>query len=243
MHRGSSKNRKTPDRKINPVSPVHKGGVKENIALSDDWNKKDYESARTWIAAHEEDAQESAILETPNGLAIVLPKGLPALGAGFHGCIMLSPIPVIMAILLLIPIFMVFGDWPVNATTLSITAGCLVLIGALFYILRLMTRNRDLFPRKYFVTLGDEGVAMHFSLIHFPYRSPKAFIPWKEFHSLKRVKSFFFPSIFIGAFSVPAIEMTSTRGETVIVPINLPSNKMGQTLNHIEALVAGKIKI
>ena len=211
--------------------------------MSNDWNKKDYESARTWIAAHEEDAQESAILETPNGLAIVLPKGLPALGAGFHGCLMLSPIPVLMAILLLIPIFMVFGDWPVNATTLSITAGCLVLIGALLYILRLMTRNRDLFPRKYFVTLGNEGVAMHFSLIHYPYRNPKTFIPWREVKSLKRVECFFFPAIFIGAFLAPAIEATSKNGETVILPINLPSNKMGQTLNRIEALITRRIKI
>ncbi len=182
-----------------------KGGVKRDIVLPNDWNKKDYESARAWIADHEEDAQESAILETPNGLAILIPKGLPALGAGLHGYLMLSPIPVIMAVLLLIPILRVFGDLPVNAVTLSITGICITLTGAFIYILKLMTRNRDLFPRKYFVTLGDEGIAMHFSLVHYPYRNPKAFIPWEEVKTLKRVKCFFFPAIFIGAFSVPAI--------------------------------------
>lgn len=202
------------------------------------WNKKDFESARAWVAEHEDEARTSVILKTGTGAAAVLPGGLAAFGTGIHGYMMFSPLPVMMAILIFIPLFGFNGGWPVNMITTSITGGCIVLLGALLFVTRLMMSNRELFPRIHFVTLGTEGIAMHFSRFHYPFRNPKAAIAWKDIKSLERKNNSFSSASFFGISPITAIEAVSVKGERVSIPLNFPPAKLKPALDEIETIIS-----
>ena len=200
------------------------------------WSKNNFESARAWIAEHEDEARTAVILKTGDGVTAVLPGGMAAFGTGFHGCLMFSPLPVFMAILLLVPILGVAGGWPLNWATIIISAGCAVLIGALLYVTRLLTSNRDLFPRTHFVTLGDEGIAMHFSRLNYPSRNPKAAIAWTDIKLIERKKM---PSAaFLGILPKTAIEVVSINGERMAILLNFPPAILKPTLDEIETIIS-----
>lgn len=201
------------------------------------WSKKDFESARAWIAGHEEEARTAVIMKTGTGAAAILPGGLMAFGAGIHGYMMFSPLPVLMGILAFIPIFAVVDGWPINLITTSITGGCIILLAALLFVTRLMLRNRELFPRIYFVTLGTEGIAMHFSRFHYPFRNPKAAIAWKDIKSLERKNNSFASASFSGIFPITAIETVSVKGERVSIPLNFSPSKLTPALDEIETII------
>jgi len=200
------------------------------------WSKNDFESARAWIAEHEDEAREAVILKTGNGSAAVLPGGMASFSTSFHGCLMFSPLPVFMAILVLIPILGFIEGWPLNWATIIISVGCIILLCALLYVTRLLTSNRDLFPRAHFVTLGNEGIAMHFSRLNYPYSNPKAAIAWKDIKSLERK---IMPSAtFHGILPKTAIEVVSFKGEKVAILLNFPPAKLKPAIDEIEKIIA-----
>lgn len=207
------------------------------------WNKKDFESAHAWISEHEDEARTSVIMKTGTGVTAILPGGLTAFGTGIHGYMMFSPLPVMMAILVFIPILGFNEGWPFNLITISITGGCMVLLGALLFVTRLMMSNRELFPRIHFVTLGTEGIAMHFSRFHYPFRNPNAAIAWKDIKSLQRKNNSFASASFSGIFPITAIEAVSVKGERVSIPLNFPPTKLMPALDEIEALISALKKM
>ncbi|MEE9259302.1 MAG: hypothetical protein V3U37_07135, partial [Nitrospinaceae bacterium] len=145
-----------------------------------DWSLQDYASAQTFLAENEEQAASETVLDAGDGLTVILPAGLPAYGMRFAGLFMLAPIILFMVILILFPVLGFVTRWDITPTTLAITAGCAIMFWGFTQVLRLMFANRDLFSRICFVTLGRKGIAMHFSRLHFPFRSPRTSIPWKE---------------------------------------------------------------
>ena len=203
--------------------------------MTPQWSKNNFESASAWIAEREDEARTAVIIKTRDGVTAVLPGGMAAFGTGFHGCLMFSPLPVFMAILLLVPLLGITGGWPLNWATIIISAGCLALIGGLLYVTRLLTSNRDLFPRTHFVTLGDEGIAMHFSRLNYPYRNPKAAIAWKD---IKLIERKIMPATALpGIFPKTALEVVSINGERVAILLNFPPAKLKPALEEIETII------
>lgn len=201
------------------------------------WASKNYDRADDYIAEHEEEIQSRAVIDCGQGIHALLPKGLPALKIRFHGLFMIAPLPILMACVIFLPLSGFLGEWEVNATTLGITLLCLLMMAGLMRVILVMLNNRDMFPRKYFVTLGPEGIAMHFTRIHFPVENPKAFIAWKDVDSVQRVSSFFFPALLLGRPTVPALKIVSRHGAVVTVPMLLPPSALEQEFTQAEAMI------
>jgi 4-amino-4-deoxy-L-arabinose transferase-like glycosyltransferase len=203
----------------------------------ENWTSKNYDHADDFIAEHEEETKTHAVIDCGKGVHAVLPKGLPALKIRFHGLFMIAPLPLLMACVTFLPLSGFLGEWEVNGTTLGISALCLLMLAGLIRVIMVMLNNRDMFPRKYFVTLGPEGAAMHFSRIHFLADNPKAFIAWKDVESVQRVSSFFLPALLLGRPTVPALQIVSRQGPVVILPMNLPSDTLEKEFSQAETLI------
>lgn len=201
------------------------------------WASKNYDRADDYIAEHEEETQSRAVIDCGQGIHALLPKGLPALKIRFHGLFMIAPLPILMACVIFLPLSGFLGEWEVNATTLGITLLCLLMLAGLMRVILVMLNNRDMFPRKYFVTLGPEGIAMHFTRIHFPAENSKAFIAWKDVESVQRVSSFFFPALLLGRPTVPALQIVSRHGPVVTVPMLLPPSALEQEFTQAETMI------
>jgi hypothetical protein len=198
---------------------------------------KNYDHADDYIAEHEEEIQTHAVIDCGKGIHAILPKGLPALKIRFHGLFMIAPLPLLIACVIFLPLSGFLGEWEVNVTTLGITALCLLMLAGLIRVILVMLNNRDMFPRKYFVTLGPEGVAMHFSRIHFPSANPKAFIAWKDVESVQRAPCFFLPALLLGRPTVPALRIVSRQGPVVTLPMLLSSSTLEEEFTQAEALI------
>lgn len=192
---------------------------------SEKWSGYDFDRAANYIIDHEEEAASSYLLDAGQGVMVILPFGLPALGVRFHGIFMLAPIVLFMALLLLFPIYGFLGRWELSGIPILITAICFLLIFGLYKVLKLMLASRDIFPREHFVTLGTQGIAMHFSRLHFPGGNPKAVIPWNYAGKTRKTKIFFLPALLTGKFHVPALEITSRQGPSIFIPHNLPEDR------------------
>jgi hypothetical protein len=201
------------------------------------WASKNYDHADAFIAEHEEETKTRAVIDCGNGIHAVLPKGLPALKIRFHGLFMIAPLPLLMACVIFLPLSGFLGEWKVNATTLGISLLCLLMLAGLMRVILVMLNNRDMFPRKYFVTLGPEGLAMHFSNIHFPTVNPSAFIAWKDVESVQRASSFFLPALLLGRPRVPTLQVVSRQGPVVTIPMLLPSSILEKEFTHAETLI------
>lgn len=201
------------------------------------WASKNYDHADAYIEKHEEETQSRAVIDCGNGIHALLPKGLPALKIRFHGLFMIAPLPILMACVIFLPLSGFLGEWEVNMTTLGISALCLLMLAGLMRVILMMLNNRDMFPRKYFVTLGPEGLAMHFSRIHFPAGNPKAFIAWKDVESVQRGFTFFLPALLLGRPAVPALQVVSRNGPVVTIPMLLPSSILKEEFTRAEALI------
>jgi hypothetical protein len=177
------------------------------------------------------------VIDCGQGIHAVLPKGLPALKIRFHGLFMIAPLPILMACVIFLPLSGFLGKWEVNATTLGISLLCLLMLAGLVRVILVMLNNRDMFPRAYFVTLGPEGLAMHFSRIHFPAANPKAFIAWKDVESVQRTSRFFLPALLLGRPSVPALQIVSRHGPVVFIPMLLPPSTLEEEFTQAEALI------
>ena len=204
---------------------------------NENWASKNYDHADAYIAEHEEETQTRAVIDCGKGIHAVLPKGLPALKIRFHGLFMIAPLPLLMACVLFLPLSGFLGEWEVNATTLGISVLCLLMLAGLMRVILVMLNNRDMFPRKYFVTLGPEGLAMHFSRIHFPAAHPQAFIAWEDVASVQRASSFFLPALLLGRATVPALQVVSRHGPVVTLPMLLPPSTFEKEFTQAEALI------
>lgn len=204
---------------------------------NENWASKNYGQADAYIAAHEEETQSRAVIDCGQGVHVVLPKGLPALKIRFHGLFMIAPLPLLMACVVFLPLSGFLGEWEINATTLGISLLCLLMLAGLMRVILVMLNRRDMFPRKYFVTLGTEGLAMHFSRIHFPWADPKAFITWQEVESVQRASTFFLPALLLGRSTVPALQVVSRNGLVVTIPMLLSPSTLEEELTQVEALI------
>lgn len=204
---------------------------------NENWASKNYGHADAYIAEHEEETQARAVIDCGQGIHAVLPKGLPALKIRFHGLFMIAPLPLLMACVVFLPLSGFLGKWEVNATTLGISLLCLLMLAGLMRVILVMLNNRDMFPRKYFVTLGPGGLAMHFSRIHYPAAHPKAFIAWQDVESVQRASSFFLPALLLGRPNVPALQVNSKQGQKVVIPLNSPLPEREKDFEHVETLI------
>jgi hypothetical protein len=204
---------------------------------NENWTSKNYDHADAYITEHEEETQTRAVIDCGKGVHAILPKGLPALKIRFHGLFMIAPLPILIACVIFLPLSGFLGEWEVNATTLGISALCLLMLAGLIRVILVMLNNRDMFPRKYFVTLGPEGLAMHFSRIHFPATHPKACIAWKDVESVQRASCFFLPALLLGRPTVPALQIVSRHGPVVIIPMLLSPSTLEEEFTQAKALI------
>lgn len=204
---------------------------------TENWNSRNHDRADSYVSAHEEETRTSAVIDCGGGVYALLPKGLPALHIRFPGLFMIAPLPLLMACVLFLPLSGFLGEWEVNTTTLGISAFCLVMIAGLVRVILFMLNNRDLFPRNYFVTLGPEGLAMHFSRFHFPSGNPRAAIAWKDVDTMQRTSTFFFPSLLLGRPRVPALQVNSKQGEPVVIPLDSSPTEREKDFEHMETLI------
>jgi 4-amino-4-deoxy-L-arabinose transferase-like glycosyltransferase len=204
---------------------------------NENWVSKTYDHADAYIAGHEEETKTRAVIDCGKGIHVLLPKGLPALKIRFHGLFMIAPLPLLMVCVVFLPLSGFLGEWEVNTTTLGISLLCLLMFAGLMRVILVMLNHRDMFPRKYFVTLGPNGLAMHFSRIHFPTVNPKAFIAWKDVESAQRGSTFFLPALLLGRPTVPALQVVSRNGPVVSIPMLLPPSTLEEEFTQTETLI------
>lgn len=203
------------------------------------WNKQDFETALYYLADHEEEARSSAILDAGYGVTVILPHGLPSVGMTFHGIFMLAPIFIFFIFLGVVIAYGLLGGGPSSLIALLVVV-CILLFWGLTKALKLLLKSRELFPRRYFVTLGSRGIAMHFAWWQIPGRNSRAAIPWKELKSVRRGETFFLSALLRGATSVATVEVESLRGEKAAVPVHLPGNESAAILKDIEEAIRSK---
>jgi hypothetical protein len=186
-----------------------------------DWARADYESALQQI----EEADEGMhILNGPQGVTAILPGGLPGNGFHFIGIIMMAPIFIFIALCVFFPIIVLQSEWNSATTPFVAISGSLVLLWALLKVFQMMIKNRDLFPWRYFVTLSDQGIAMHFARRHFPAKPGKMAIQWKDAHVMESKKRVYILALLRGGLNVHTLEIVSGNGDRVIIPFRSKSN-------------------
>ena len=199
------------------------------------WSQTDRAQAEEYLAS----APSTLGLDCQNGLTAVRPYGWSALGMRFHGGFMLAPLPVLTAAILMMFIFVFSRYGPWSGITLGVGAFFLALLWGLSRVFKLLTRNRDLFPIKYFSTLGTQGVAMHFSRFHFPFRDPQARLDWQEVATVQKITGVYMPAWLTGRIHIPLLEVRSTTGTTVVIPI-LQRSGQAEAMQSIEKLIREK---
>ena len=189
----------------------------KNISAPD-WACADYESALEQIAETDEDSSPRFIHGNPQGVTAILPGGLPCNGFHFIGIIMLAPLFVFMLLCILFPIIVLQSEWNSATTPFVAITGSLVLLWAQLKVLQMMIKNHDLFPLRYFVTLSEQGIAMHFENWHFPGNKSHVAIPWKEAKSIQTGKRVYLLALLNGRIIVPSLEIVSHNGDRVLIP-------------------------
>ena len=206
------------------------------------WAEKDIDRGMSYLADHEQEAADATILPVDGDTRILLPTGLPAFGANVVGMFMMAPLLLFMLVLTLFPILILWTGNSLSTTSIILVLLCLALLWGLTKVFRLMLKNRELFPRCYFVTLGARGVAMHFTRLHFPFHRPSMSIMWKDIQAVKKNTAAFIPVLFLGALRVTTIDVVSLNGEKVIIPFRLPEEKALATAEQIERLIGQKTR-
>ncbi|MCH8313655.1 MAG: hypothetical protein IID17_11790, partial [Nitrospinae bacterium] len=147
-----------------------------------------------------------------------------------------------MLILTVFPIQILWSGKGLSTTSIILILTCLILFWGLTKVFQLMLKNRELFPRCYFVTLGQRGIAMHFNRLHFPFHRSRLSIKWKDIKLVKKFSHAFMPVLFLGALRVTTVEVVSFTGEKVIIPFRLTGEKALVTAEEIQRLIYQKIK-
>jgi hypothetical protein len=205
----------------------------------EDWPKKDYESALSYIAEHEDEATLNIILPVDQSITAVL--GLPLYGAGFYGIFMLSPIILFMLVTSYFMFVTLNADSMQMQTQILFSGGCIFLLWALGKALQLLISTRDLFPRKYFTTLSVKGISSNYSKLHLPFHS-QVTLDWNDVKSTCAYESFLLAGIFAGFFKVHIVEITSKRGDILKIPFHIPSDQAISVSDAILNLVNHKMK-
>ena len=206
------------------------------------WAEQDIERGISYLADHEHEAVDTTVLTTGDDHLILLPTGLPAYGANVVGIFMMAPLLLFMLVLTVFPIQILWSGKILSTTPIVLILLCLSLLWGLTKVFQLMLKNRELFPRCYFVTLGNRGIAMHFTRLHFPFHRPSMSIKWKDIKLVKKDSHAFMPVLFLGALRVTTVEVVSSTGEKVIIPFWLAREKALATAEQIEKLIRQKIK-
>ena len=204
-----------------------------------DWPTKDYQTALSHIVEHEDEAASNIILSVDKDITAVL--GLPLYGAGFYGIFMLSPIILFMVVATYFMIVILTADSMEMQTQVLFSGGCLFLLWALGKALQLLISSRELFPRKYFTTLGTKGISSHYSKLHFPFHSQVTF-DWDDVKSTHSYQSFLLAGLFAGFLKVHIVEITSKRGDILKIPFYIPSGQAMSVSDAILDLVNQKMK-
>jgi hypothetical protein len=206
------------------------------------WAEQDIDRGMSYLEDHEQEATESTILTAGDDTKILLPTGLPAFGANVMGMFMMAPLILFMLILTVFPLQLL---WSGNALTQNLIFLILLsfaLLWGVTKVFRLMLKNRDLFPRCYFVTLGARGIAMHFTRLHFPFNLPCLSITWKDIQTVQKNTTAFMPVLFLGALRVTTVDVVASNGEKIIIPFRLSDEKAIATAEQIEQLIDQKTK-
>ena len=204
-----------------------------------DWRTKDYQIALNHIVEHEDEAASNIILPVDKDITAVL--GLPLYGAGFYGIFMLSPIILFMAVTTYFMIVILTADSMEMQTQILFSGGCLFLLWALAKALQLLISTRDLFPRKYFTTLGTKGISSHYSKLHFPLHS-KVTLAWGDVKTTRTYQSLFLAGLFAGFLKAHIVEITSKSGDILKIPFHAPADQALSTTDTILSLINQKIK-
>ena len=205
----------------------------------EDWPTKDYETALSYIAEHEDEATLNIILPVDQSITAVL--GLPLYGAGFYGIFMLSPIILFMLVTSYFMFVTLNADSMQMQTQILFSGGCIFLLWALGKALQLLISTRDLFPRKYFTTLSAKGVSSHYSKLHFLFHS-QVTLDWNDVKSTCADQSFLLAGLFAGFFKVHIVEITSKRGDILKILFHISSDQAISVSDTILNLVNHKIK-
>ncbi|GJL77889.1 MAG: hypothetical protein NPINA01_08780 [Nitrospinaceae bacterium] len=208
---------------------------------SQNWAEKDIDRGIKYLADHETEAKAETVLATEEDITILLPSGLPAFGANISGIFMMAPLLLFLLILILFPIRILSSTRGLPITTVVLSVLCLLFAWGLTKAIQLMLKNRDLFPRCYFVTLGNQGIVMHFSRLQFPLQASRLAIEWREIQTVRRGRSLFIPALLFGNPWVTSLEVISKGGDKILIPFRLSSEKLQATQEKIESLISQKI--
>ena len=188
------------------------------------WNEKDYNTAWDFLLDNEALAKKQILLDTEKGVSVILPSGLPGLGMRFVGFFMVAPILIFMATLLLFPFIILGAPWTWAPLSFVIFILSLVLLLGLAWVLKLMMNNRDLFPRAYYITLGEKGIAMHYSRWHKPWGPAKVAIPWEQVRTAQAKDTLFLPALFLGTARITTLQVVSNNGDMIEIPYRSPQD-------------------
>lgn len=206
------------------------------------WAEQDIDRGMVYLEDHEQEATDAPILTAGDDIKILLPTGLPAFGANVVGMFMMAPLILFMMILTVFPLQLLWSGTTLTQNLIFLILLSVALFGGLVIVLRLMLRNRELFPRSYFVTLGERGIAMHFSRLHFPFNRPRLSIPWEDIQVVKKNTTVFMPILFLGILRATTIEVISSSGEKIIIPFRLPAEKALTRAEEIKQLIGQKTR-
>jgi hypothetical protein len=213
-----------------------------NAMNSQNWAEKDIECGINYLAGHEELATTETLLTTEEDITILLPSGLPVYGANVSGIFMMAPLILFIVILVLFPIRILGSTHGLSSFTMVLTAVFLFLAWGLTKVIQLMLKNRDLFPRCYFVTMSAKGMAMHFTRLHFPFHTPRVSTTWKEVQTVRRTKTLFLPALLFGDSRTTTLEVVCSEGKKILIPFRLPKEQSATLADKIESLIRKKIK-
>jgi len=184
----------------------------------DNWNEKDYNTAWDFLLDNEALAKKQILLDTEKGVSVILPSGLPGLGMRFVGFFMAAPILTFMATLFLFPFIILGAPWAWGPLSFVIFLLAFIMLLGLAWVLKLMMNNRDLFPRTYYITLGENGIAMHYARWQKPWGPVNVAIPWKQVRTIHTQRTLFLPALFLGTPRVSTLQVLSKNGDKIEIP-------------------------
>jgi hypothetical protein len=205
-----------------------------------DWSRNDCEIALWSLAKYEEDIPP--VFRADHGVTVITPHGLPRRGTTFHGAFMVAPLLLFMVVLALFPVFGFAGGWSIDATSAALTIVCALLLWGLVKALALLTKNRDLFPLRHFVTLGSAGIAVHFSRLHYPGGRKRAVIPREAVKTIRRSSGFYPPAALMGLGSVATVEIAAVNGDKIEIPMHPSKADSAAALSAVEEAIGTWLK-
>ena len=204
------------------------------------WSNKDYQNGLIFISSYEDKTASKTIIATDKDVTLILPSGLPIYGVGFYGIFMLAPIVLFMITIT----YFIFVILTANSLEVQIqmllSAGGFFLFWALTKAFKLLISSRELFPMKYFSTLGPHGIASHYSKLHFPGHS-RVVIEWDQIDSIRTFSSFFLPGLFAGILKTFFVEVISKNARVLKIPFHSTDEQALRISQNIVDLIHQKM--